>query len=66
MKEQADALLSAMTEHGCEGARAGMAAVVESIRSPLDGPSTRRLLDTLRSHRCFAPMKTFSNASWMP
>jgi hypothetical protein len=63
MKDHVDALLSALTEEGCEGVRTRMSAVLAAIRTPLDGASTRRLLDELRSQRCFSPMRTFAAAA---
>ncbi|HBL31848.1 MAG TPA: hypothetical protein DD490_33920 [Acidobacteria bacterium] len=63
MKSEVDALLSALTEKGCEGARERMPGVLAALGKPLDATATRRLLDELRSQRCFAPMKTFAAAA---
>ena len=60
MKDQVEALLAALTEEGCEGARKQMPAVLEAICKPLEAPPTRRLLDELRSQRCFRAMRTFA------
>ena len=63
MTNEVDALLSALSEKGCDGARDAMPAVLDAIRAPLDAPVTRRLLDELRSQRCFLSMKTFAVAA---
>ncbi len=60
MKAQADALLKALAESGCQGARDRMSDLVDAIRAPIDGDVTRAVLDTLRSYRCFALMQTFA------
>jgi hypothetical protein len=58
MKEQVEAVLAALTEAGCAGAAARMPAVIDALRAPLEAAPTRRLLDELRSQRCFQAMRT--------
>jgi hypothetical protein len=60
MKAQVDALLKALGESGCEGARARMSDLVGAIQAPIDGALTRAVLDTLRSRRCFLAMQVFA------
>ena len=63
MKDEVEALLSALTEKGCDGARERMPAVLAAVRAPLDAAATRRLLNELRSQRCFAAMRTFASGA---
>jgi len=60
MKEQVGALLKALGESGCEGARARMSDLVDAIQAPIDGALTRAVLDALRSRRCFLAMQVFA------
>src|SRR5690349_1902867 len=60
MKDEVEELLSALTERGCDGARERMPAVLAAIRTPLDAAASRRLLNELRSQRCFFAMSTFA------
>jgi hypothetical protein len=60
MKDQVEVLLAALTEEGCEGARKHMPAVLGAIQKPLAAVQSRRLLDELRSQRCFQAMRTFA------
>ena len=60
MKEQVEALLKALGESGCEGARDRMSDLVDAIHAPIDGDLTRVVLDTLRSRRCFLAMQVFA------
>ena len=60
MKDQVDALFSALTERGCEGARERMPALLAALGQPLDDSLTRKLLNELRAQRCFLAMRTFA------
>ena len=60
MKEEVDALLTALADSSCDGARARMSALLDAIRSPIDERLTRAVLDGLRTHRCFEAMQTFA------
>jgi hypothetical protein len=60
MKKEVDALLKALTESGCDGARERMSALLTTIRSPIDERLTRIVLDELRTRRCFEAMQTFA------
>jgi hypothetical protein len=60
MKEQVDALLKALTESGCDGARDRMPDLIAAIKAPLDEGLTRKVLDRLRSQRCFPEMAEFA------
>src|SRR5687767_880108 len=60
MREQVDALLAALAESGCGGAKERMPALVAALRSPIDERLTRTVLDKLRASRCFEAMQTFA------
>jgi hypothetical protein len=62
MKEAVDALLKALAESGCEGARDEMPRLLAALRAPVDGDLVRDVLDKLRSRRCYAPMQVFATA----
>ncbi len=60
MKEEVDALLKALADWGCEGARARMPALLAAIEAPLDERLARTVLESLRGRRCFAAMQAFA------
>jgi hypothetical protein len=63
MKEQVDALLKALTQSGCDGARERMPDLVAAMKVGFNEELVRDVLDVLRGQRCFEAMATFAAAA---